>query len=88
MCAYREPEVYVKLFVGRALPGIPYVRIKADYGVENIVIEANSPLRRVKDRASVVSSLPSNTYAFVEVRAYGADRTLCALGNGVWHILE
>jgi len=52
MCAYQEPEVYVKRFVGRALSGIesvqfffeevrvPHIRLKADYGVENIVIEA------------------------------------------------
>jgi hypothetical protein len=52
MCAYQEPEAYIKRFVGRALPGIknaqfflrrervPHDRIKADYSVENVVIEA------------------------------------------------
>jgi acyl-CoA thioesterase len=30
----------------------------------------------------------AKTYAFVEVRAYDADRTTCVLGNGEWHILE
>ena len=51
MHANTEPEVYVKLFVGRALPGVesvqfsfeevraPHARLKADYGVENVVIE-------------------------------------------------
>jgi hypothetical protein len=52
MRADREPEVYVKRFVGRALSGTesvqfffeegegPHDRLKADYGVESIVIEA------------------------------------------------
>jgi hypothetical protein len=55
MCGYQEPEVYVKRFVWRALSGIesvqsffegvrvPHIRLKADYGVEDIVIEAKSP---------------------------------------------
>jgi|ADKL01.1.fsa_nt_gi hypothetical protein len=30
----------------------------------------------------------AKTYALVEVRAYDGDRTFCALGNGVWYILE
>jgi hypothetical protein len=51
--AYQEPEVYVKRFVGRALSGIPHVRLKADYGAENVVIEAKSPLGRAKDREQV-----------------------------------
>ena len=57
MCAYQGPEVYVKRFVGRALSGIEsvqffeevrvlHIRLKADYGVENIVIEAKSPCGR------------------------------------------
>jgi hypothetical protein len=43
MCAYQEPEVYVKGFVGFALSGIesvqsffegvPHIRLKADYGI-------------------------------------------------------
>jgi hypothetical protein len=52
MCAYQKPEVYVKRFVGCVLSGIesvqfffeevgvPHIRIKAGYGVEDIVIEA------------------------------------------------
>jgi hypothetical protein len=50
MCAYQEPEVYVKRFVGCALSGIesvqfffegvrvPHIRLKADYCVEDTVI--------------------------------------------------
>jgi len=64
MCAYQEPD-YVKRFVGRALSGIesvqfffeevriPHIRLKADYGVEDIVIEAKPPCGRVKDREQV-----------------------------------
>jgi len=62
MCAYQEPEVYVKRFVGRVLSGIesvqfffeevrvPHIRLNADYGVENIVIGAEASCGRVKDR--------------------------------------
>jgi hypothetical protein len=62
MCAYQEPEVYVKRFVGRALSGIesvqfffgevrvPHIRLKADYGVEDIVIEVKSPCGRVREQ--------------------------------------
>jgi len=58
MCAYQEPEVYVKQFVGRVLSGIesvqfffeevrvPHIRLKADNGVENI--EFISPKRATK----------------------------------------
>ena len=64
MCAYQEPEVYVKQFVERALTGIgdvqlfeemkvPHIRLKADYGVENIVIEAEAPCGRDKGREQV-----------------------------------
>jgi len=50
VCAYQGPEVYVKRLVGRALSGIegvqlffeevrvPHIRLKADYGFENIYI--------------------------------------------------
>jgi hypothetical protein len=31
---------------------VPHLRLRADYGVENVVIEAKSPLGRVKDRES------------------------------------
>jgi hypothetical protein len=52
MSTYQEPGVYVKRFVGCALSGIesvqsffegvgvPHIRLKAGYGVEDIVIEA------------------------------------------------
>jgi hypothetical protein len=62
MCGYQEPEVYVKRFVGCALSGIegvefffgevrvPHIRLKADYGVEDIVIEAKSPCGRVREQ--------------------------------------
>jgi hypothetical protein len=65
MCAYQEPEVFVKRFVGRALSGIesvqsffegvraPHIRLKADYGVEDIFIEAKSTCGRVTDREQV-----------------------------------
>ncbi len=32
---------------------VPHIRLKADYGVENIVIEAKSPCGRVTDREQV-----------------------------------
>ena len=70
MCAYQEPEVYVKRFVGRALSGIesvqsffemrvPHIRLKTDYGVKNIVIEA--PYGRVKDGEQVRKYMKSYT---------------------------
>ena len=77
MCAYQEPEVYVKRFVGRALSGIesvqfffeevrvPHIRLKADYGVENIVIEAKSPCGRVTDREQVKKYMKSYTLALL-----------------------
>jgi hypothetical protein len=36
----------------------PHVRLKANYGVENVVIEAKSHLGRVKDRESVGKFYP------------------------------
>ena len=30
----------------------------------------------------------TKSYAFVEVRAYDGDNVVCAVGNGIWHILE
>jgi hypothetical protein len=75
MCAYQEPGVYVKRFVGCALSGIesvqfffegvrvPHIRLKADYGVEDIVIEAESPCGRVKDREQVKKYMKSYTLA-------------------------
>jgi len=32
---------------------VPHIRLKADYGVEDIVIEAKPPCGRVKDREQV-----------------------------------
>ncbi|MEJ2771236.1 hypothetical protein [Stygiolobus sp. CP8521M] len=71
MCAYQDPEVYLKRFVGRALSGIesvqfffeervPHIRLKTDYGVEDIVIEAKSPCGRVTDREQVKNSSYGN----------------------------
>jgi len=76
MCAYQEPEVYVKRFVGRALSGIesvqfffeervPHIRLKADYGVEDIVIEVKSPCGRVKDRERVKKYMKGYTLALL-----------------------
>ena len=77
MCAYQEPEVYVKQFVGCALSGfesvqfffeevrVPHIRLKADYGVENIVIEAKSPYRHVTDREKVKKYMKSYTLALL-----------------------
>jgi hypothetical protein len=78
MCAYQEPEVYVKQFVGCVLSGIesvqfffeervPYICLKADYGVEDIVIEAKSPCGRVKDREQVKKYMKSYTLTGVSV---------------------
>jgi hypothetical protein len=74
MCAYQEPEVYVKWFVGRALSGIEgvqfffeeaHIRLKADYGVENIVIEAETPCGCAKDREQVKKYMKSYTPALL-----------------------
>ena len=65
MCAYQAPEVYVKQFVKRALTDIrnvqlsfeemrvPHISLQADYGVENIVIEAEPPCNRSEGRKQV-----------------------------------
>jgi hypothetical protein len=77
MCGYQEPEVYVMRFVGRALSGIEsvefffeevrvsHIRLKADYGVEDIVIEVKSPCGRVKDRERVKKYMKSYTLALL-----------------------
>ena len=76
MCCYQEAEVFVKRFVGCALSGIesvqfffevrvPHIRLKADYGVEDIVIEAKSPCERVKDREQVKKYMKSYTLALL-----------------------
>jgi len=61
MCArYQALEYYVKQFVERALADIenvhffeemkvPHIRLKADYGFENIVIETETPCGCAKD---------------------------------------
>ena len=75
MCAYQEPEVYVKQFVERALTGIkdaqlfeemkvPHIRLKADYGVENIAIEAEPPCNRSRGRKQVEEYMKSYNMAF------------------------
>jgi len=44
---------------------VPHIRLKADYGVENIVIEAKSPCGRVKDREQVKKYMKSYTLALL-----------------------
>jgi hypothetical protein len=68
MCAYQAPEVYVKEFVEHALRDvegvqpyeetykemrIPHIRLQADYGVVNIVIETEPPCHRSRGREQV-----------------------------------
>jgi hypothetical protein len=78
MCGYQEAEAFVKRFVRCALSGIesvqsfflggegfPHIRLKADYGVEDIVIEAKSPCGRVKDREQVKKYMESYTLALL-----------------------
>jgi len=61
MSLYQAPETYVKQFVERALAGVegvqlfeemkvPHIGLRADYGVENIVVEAEAPVQRNKRR--------------------------------------
>ena len=61
MSFYQDPEVYVKQFIEEAIKDVkegyfyeemkvPHLRIKADYGVENIVIEAEVPCKRDRGR--------------------------------------
>jgi len=93
MCAYQEPEAYVKRFVGRALSGIEsvqfffeeaHIRLKADYGVEDIVIEAKPPCGRVTDREQV------KKYEELHAGLTGVSvgkfppRPLAALPQGAW----
>jgi len=42
-----------------------HIRLKADYGVENIVIEAKPPCGRVKDREQVKKYMKSYTPALL-----------------------
>jgi hypothetical protein len=64
MCTYQAPEVYVKQFVERALAGVegvqlfeemkvPHIGLRADYGVENIVVEAEAPCKRARGREQI-----------------------------------
>jgi hypothetical protein len=64
VCAYQAPEVYVKDFVEEVLRGVegvklyeemrvPYIRLQADYGVENIVIEVEPPCQRSRGREQI-----------------------------------
>jgi len=66
MSTYQSPEVYVSQFIRKASEGIKglqlqeemkvsYLRIKADYGDENIVIEAEAPCERDRGRNQVVN---------------------------------
>jgi hypothetical protein len=76
MCAYQAPQVYVKQFVGRALAGIenvqlffdemrvPHISLQADYGIENIVIEAKPPCERAKGRKQVKDYMKSYKMVF------------------------
>jgi len=62
---YQAPEAYVRQFIRRVLEGIdgvelyeemmvPYIRLRADYGVESIVIEAEPPCGRSSGRSQLV----------------------------------
>jgi len=64
MSLYQAPETYVKQFVERALAGVegvqlfeemkvPHIGLRADYGVESIVIEAEAPCERTRGREQV-----------------------------------
>jgi len=64
VCTYQAPEVYVKDFVKEVLRGVegvklyeemrvPYIRLQADYGVENIVIEVEPPCHRSRGREQI-----------------------------------
>jgi hypothetical protein len=64
MCAYQKPEVYVEQLVERVLTDVEgiqlfeemkvrHIRLSADYGVENIVIEAEAPGERARGREQV-----------------------------------
>jgi hypothetical protein len=66
MSVYQDPEVYVKQFIEEAIRGIegsqiyeemkiPHLRIKADYGVENIIIEAEAPCKRDRGRQQLIN---------------------------------
>jgi hypothetical protein len=44
---------------------VPHIRLKADYGVKNIVTEAKSPCGRVKDREQVKKYMKSYTLALL-----------------------
>ena len=76
MCAYQEPEIYVKRLLGVLYlvlrmfsffeeVRVPHIRLKTDYGVENIVIEAKSPCGRVTDREQVKKCMKSYTLALL-----------------------
>jgi hypothetical protein len=45
--------LYLVLRVFSSFLRVPHIRLKADYDVEDIVIEAKSPCGRVKDRGQV-----------------------------------
>jgi hypothetical protein len=75
MCAYQAPEVYVKQFVERALASVEgvqlfeemkvsHIGLRADYGIENIVIEAEAPCERAKGREQVKEYMKDFNRAF------------------------
>ena len=92
MCAYQAPEVYVKQFVERALTDIkdvqlffeemrvPHISLEADYGVENIAIEAEPPCNRSEGRKQVEDYMKSYNMVFgvvidVPIERYYAEYT-------------
>jgi len=44
---------------------VPHIRLKADYGFENIVIEAKAPCGRAKGREQVKKYMKSYTLALL-----------------------
>jgi len=68
LSTYQAPEVYVKQFIESVLDGVegaqfyeemkvPYIRLTADYGVENIVIEAEPPCKRNRGREQLKENM-------------------------------
>jgi len=75
MSLYQAPETYVKQFIDRALAGVegvqlfeemkvPHIGLRADYGVENIVIEAEAPCERARGREQVKEYIKRFNRAF------------------------
>jgi len=75
MSLYQAPETYVKQFVERALAGVegvqlfeemrvPHIGLRADYGVESIVVEAEAPCGRARGREQVKEYMKRFSRAF------------------------